>query len=192
VTPGSSPRTASGSATPTTRPSSTPQPAAARSTCCSPTPQYGVSYKGGTPEHLTIANDDLTAFELSTLLEQALTLARDRLRPRRRLLRLLTIRRPGDDVPARPRHAHPPLRQQLVWVKDRFVLGRADYHGRHESLLYGWRLDGEPQAPPHYEPGHDTILYGWRAGAAHTWEGTAARTPSGSSPDPPRPACTRR
>lgn len=31
------------------------------------------------------------------------------------------------------------LRQQLVWVKDMFVMGRQDYHWRHESVLYGWR-----------------------------------------------------
>ena len=29
------------------------------------------------------------------------------------------------------------LRQTLVWVKDHFVLGRSDYHYRHEPLLYG-------------------------------------------------------
>lgn len=27
----------------------------------------------------------------------------------------------------------------LVWVKDVFVMGRADYHYRHESILYGWK-----------------------------------------------------
>ena len=31
------------------------------------------------------------------------------------------------------------LRQQLVWVKDVFVMGRQDYHWRHESVLYGWK-----------------------------------------------------
>lgn len=31
------------------------------------------------------------------------------------------------------------LRQCIVWVKDRFVFGRQDYHWRHESILYGWR-----------------------------------------------------
>ena len=35
------------------------------------------------------------------------------------------------------------LRQCIVWVKDRFVFGRQDYHWRHESILYGWR-DGAP------------------------------------------------
>ena len=29
------------------------------------------------------------------------------------------------------------LRQTLVWVKDAFVLGRSDYHYRHEPILYG-------------------------------------------------------
>ncbi len=28
---------------------------------------------------------------------------------------------------------------QLVWVKDQLVLSRADYHFRHENILYGWK-----------------------------------------------------
>jgi DNA modification methylase len=35
----------------------------------------------------------------------------------------------------------------LVWVKDGFVLGRSDYHGRHEQLLYGW-VPGAAHTPP--------------------------------------------
>jgi DNA modification methylase len=31
------------------------------------------------------------------------------------------------------------LRECIVWVKDRFVFGRQDYHWRHESILYGWK-----------------------------------------------------
>ena len=27
----------------------------------------------------------------------------------------------------------------LVWVKDQLVLGRGDYHFKHENILYGWR-----------------------------------------------------
>ena len=30
---------------------------------------------------------------------------------------------------------------QLVWVKDQLVLGRGDYHFRHENILYGWKHD---------------------------------------------------
>jgi DNA modification methylase len=36
-------------------------------------------------------------------------------------------------------------RHCLVWVKQTFVLGRSDYHYRHEPILYGWLEDG-----PHY------------------------------------------
>jgi site-specific DNA-methyltransferase (adenine-specific) len=32
------------------------------------------------------------------------------------------------------------LAQCLIWVKDRFVMGRQDYHWRHEPILYGWKL----------------------------------------------------
>jgi site-specific DNA-methyltransferase (adenine-specific) len=32
-----------------------------------------------------------------------------------------------------------PVRQQLIWVKDLFVMGRHDYHYRHEPVLYGWK-----------------------------------------------------
>lgn len=34
------------------------------------------------------------------------------------------------------------VRQQLVWVKNSFILGRSDYHWRHELCLYGWK-EGE-------------------------------------------------
>lgn len=30
-------------------------------------------------------------------------------------------------------------RHTIVWVKDQLVLGRADYHYRHESVLFGWK-----------------------------------------------------
>jgi len=30
----------------------------------------------------------------------------------------------------------------LVWVKDQLVLGRGDYHFKHENILYGWKPDG--------------------------------------------------
>jgi DNA modification methylase len=30
------------------------------------------------------------------------------------------------------------IRQVLVWVKDSIVMGRGDYHYKHEPILYGW------------------------------------------------------
>lgn len=34
------------------------------------------------------------------------------------------------------------LRQTLVWVKDALVVGHADYHFRHEPILYGYTRGG--------------------------------------------------
>ncbi|HQT97780.1 MAG TPA: DNA modification methylase [Thermodesulfobacteriota bacterium] len=31
------------------------------------------------------------------------------------------------------------FKQAIVWVKDSFVMGRQDYHWRHEPILYGWK-----------------------------------------------------
>jgi DNA modification methylase len=36
----------------------------------------------------------------------------------------------------------------IVWVKDQHVLGRSDYHGQHEHLLYGWVDGAAHQRPP--------------------------------------------
>lgn len=32
-----------------------------------------------------------------------------------------------------------PVRQQLIWVKSSFTLGRQDYQRKHEPCLYGWK-----------------------------------------------------
>lgn len=34
------------------------------------------------------------------------------------------------------------VRQQLIWVKNIFVIGRQDYHWKHEPCLYGWHEGG--------------------------------------------------
>ncbi len=103
-------------------------------------PPYGVNYQGGTPDALTIANDDPQGLE--GLLRSALG----------HVAEVLT--------PGAPFYiAHPAgplslvfgqvvtelewrLRQTLVWVKDSLVLGHADYHYRHEPILYGFLPGG--------------------------------------------------
>lgn len=35
------------------------------------------------------------------------------------------------------------VRHELIWVKDSLVLGRCDYHYKHEPILYGWKRDGK-------------------------------------------------
>jgi DNA modification methylase len=44
----------------------------------------------------------------------------------------------------------------LVWVKDRFALGRGDMHRRHEGILYGWKRDAAHYFTP--ERTHDDVF----------------------------------
>jgi len=31
------------------------------------------------------------------------------------------------------------VKHELIWVKNHMVLGRADYHYKHEPIMYGWK-----------------------------------------------------
>lgn len=98
-------------------------------------PPYGVEYVGKTREELTIRND--TVGGLGPLLAGAFRTASLCLRPGAAVYVAYAtsttlqfwgaFEDAGWDV-----------RQQLVWVKDQMVLGRSDYHWRHEPILYGY------------------------------------------------------
>lgn len=60
------------------------------------------------------------------------------------------------------------LRATIVWVKDRHVLGRGDYHHRTELVFHGWTPGAEPTPPKPADGDVDFLLYGWAGGAAHT------------------------
>jgi len=114
-------------------------------------PPYGVDYVGGSHQKtnaerraaggLAIANDG--AGDIAELLAGAFAVA-------------TVVCRPG--APVYVCHAQGELslkfgaafvqagwllRQNLVWVKDSMVLGRSDYHYRHEPILYGFTPGGE-------------------------------------------------
>ncbi len=106
-----------------------------RASCLWTDPPYGVSYVGGTKDALTIANDDAAGLE--GLLRASLGNVADVLVPGATfyiahpagplsLIFLQVVTEVGWK-----------LRQTLVWVKDRLVLGHSDYHYRHEPILYG-------------------------------------------------------
>lgn len=70
------------------------------------------------------------------------------------------------------------VRQCLMWAKQQFVIGRQDYHWKHEPCLYGWKDEtctrpgcAGPTAGrcPNDEDQHEPCLYGWKEGAAHSW-----------------------
>jgi site-specific DNA-methyltransferase (adenine-specific) len=110
-------------------------------------PPYGVSYVGGTDEHLTIQNDSLKTDELESFLRDAFTA-------------IFSFTKPGAcwyvAAPSGnnfqsfsiPLSELDVWRHTLVWVKDSLVMGRADYHYRHESIFYGWTPGGAHQTPP--------------------------------------------
>jgi DNA modification methylase len=43
------------------------------------------------------------------------------------------------------------FRHELIWKKNRFILGRSDYHYQHEPILYGWKESGTHE----FEGGRD-------------------------------------
>lgn len=54
------------------------------------------------------------------------------------------------------------VRQCLIWVKNAAVLGRQDYHWKHEPCLYG-ESEAEEEIGDETQP----CLYGWHEGAKH-------------------------
>lgn len=101
-------------------------------------PPYGVAYVGKTKDALTIENDALDADGLRQLLAASLGLA------------WAHCRAGGSwyvAAPAGPLHQVfgevllelEVWRQTIIWVKDSLVLGRSDYHYRHEPIFYGWK-----------------------------------------------------
>lgn len=100
-------------------------------------PPYGVGYVGKTPQALTITNDDPAG--VGSLLRAAFGAVDEVLAPGAALYVM---------HPAGPQSvtfalgfigAGWLLRQTLVWVKDRMVMGHGDYHYRHEPILYGYK-----------------------------------------------------
>lgn len=100
-------------------------------------PPYGVAYVGKTKDALTIDNDALGDAGTRDLVRDALTTAP--LKPGGAFY----VCSPAGLTETAFRlgigDAGLQLRECLVWVKQQFVLGRQDYHWRHESILYGWK-----------------------------------------------------
>ena len=100
-------------------------------------PPYGVSYVGKTEEALTIQNDDLDEDELSEFLNATFKNVYASMKPGG-VWDVASPAGPLFFVFAEHLRAMKVWRHTLVWAKDRFVLGRCDYHYRHEAIFYGW------------------------------------------------------
>ena len=114
-------------------------------------PPYGVAYDGnqhrrtvsptqhgGGIIYQPIQNDDLAGPQLEEFLTKAFAAAQPHLAPdaawyvwhasRTRPHFLAALAAVGVEV-----------HQEIIWVKEGFQFGRADYHWQHEPCLYGWR-----------------------------------------------------
>ncbi len=99
-------------------------------------PPYGVSYVGKTAEALTIANDD--GHDLRGFLAGVLAAIAPSVRPGSPFYLAAPPGPRGTEFRLAIADAGWSLHQELVWVKNVFVLGHSDYHYRHEPVLYGW------------------------------------------------------
>jgi DNA modification methylase len=114
-------------------------------------PPYGVSYSdktawmnrnGAQAQRKAIHNDDLAPAQVGALFSAALTTA---VAHAERGAAIYATVPAGPLLPvfivAMERGGFG-YRHCLAWVKQSFVLGRSDYHYRHEPILYGWCEDG--------------------------------------------------
>lgn len=101
-------------------------------------PPYNVDYEGKTEEALTIENDNMTPEEFGEFLMKVHE-------------NMFKVAGPGaglyvfhaDTEGVNFRKAFTDsgfkLTQCLIWLKNQFVMGRQDYHWKHEPILYGWK-----------------------------------------------------
>jgi DNA modification methylase len=115
-------------------------------------PPYGVSYADkneflnsqdrGNRNQTPIANDHMTAQATEDLCREALVMA---CAHAEKGGAVYVACPPGTPLPhfiAAVAASGYTFKHSLAWVKQQFVLGRCDYHYRHETILYGWKEDG--------------------------------------------------
>jgi site-specific DNA-methyltransferase (adenine-specific) len=113
-------------------------------TTCSD-PPYGVEYVGKTKDALTVRNDG--AAGLRQLLTDSLGHAFD-VCLEGAVWYVAAPAGPQFEDFAAVLSKLGVWRQTLVWVKDSMVLGRSDYHYRHEAIFYGWKPGKAHREPP--------------------------------------------
>lgn len=101
-------------------------------------PPYGVDYVGKTGDAMTIENDGADLEKLSALLDGAFHVAADRMREGAAFY-IWCASRTWNIFEQSVENLGWSVRQQLIWNKDVFVMGRQDYQWKHEPCLYGWK-----------------------------------------------------
>lgn len=104
-------------------------------------PPYNVNYEGKTEAALKIKNDNKTASEFYSFLRSAFSSAYDNLKEGASFYVWYASSEVINFVNSLV-DSQFMVKQELIWLKNSFVLGRQDYHWQHEPCLYGWKKDG--------------------------------------------------
>lgn len=101
-------------------------------------PPYNVAYEGGTKEKLTIQNDSMGDDDFRQFLRDAYVAA-DAVMKAGAVFYIWHADSEGYNFRGAAKDAGWQVRQCLVWKKSSLVMGRQDYHWKHEPCLYGWK-----------------------------------------------------
>jgi DNA modification methylase len=139
-------------------------------------PPYNVAYESKLAG--SIKNDDMSDSAFRQFLRDAYVTANLVMRPGA-VFYVWHADSEGYNFRGAARDAGWTVRQCLMWVKSQLVMGRQDYHWKHEPCLYGWKDDActRPgcagpvggRCPNDEGDAHEPCLYGWKDGAAHLW-----------------------
>lgn len=101
-------------------------------------PPYNVAYEGATEDKLTIQNDDMEDEDFRQFLRDVYTSADSVMKPGASFY-IWHADSEGYNFRGAAHDVGWIIRQCLIWNKNTLVLGRQDYHWKHEPCLYGWK-----------------------------------------------------
>jgi len=101
-------------------------------------PPYNVAYEGKTKDALKIKNDAMDDEKFREFLRDAFVTADTAMKPGA-VFYIWHADSEGFNFRGACRDAGWQVRQCLIWKKQTMVMGRQDYHWKHEPCLYGWK-----------------------------------------------------
>ena len=101
-------------------------------------PPYNVAYEGATKEKLTIKNDSMGDDQFRQFLRDAFVTA-DTMMKKGAVFYIWHADSEGYNFRGACKDVGWQVRQCLIWKKSSLVMGRQDYHWKHEPCLYGWK-----------------------------------------------------
>lgn len=101
-------------------------------------PPYNVAYVGKTKDALTIKNDKMADDKFREFIRGAFANANTFLKPGGSFY-IWHADSEGYNFRGACQDVEWQIRECLIWVKNSLVLGRQDYHWKHEPCLYGWK-----------------------------------------------------